>query len=236
MKAVLLTTDTTHHRYFAWKVTDRFLFHSIFVESRTLNPPFETFHPFEARRDEYERADMLSGFTGGFADLANHRSVHSINDEGAVAELKRLSPDIILIFGTGKVQPEVIRCASVACLNLHGGNPEQYRGLDCHLWTIYHRDFANLMTTLHWVETGLDTGDIVRQAPLVLRKKMPLHELRGLNARACVELVVQTFRELAETGKLPARKQLQRGRYYSFMPAVLKEDCVAKFDACMARI
>ena len=47
--------------------------------------------------------------------------------------------------------------------NLHGGDPEKYRGLDSHYWSIYHNDFKSLITTLHKVRPILDTGEIVLQ-------------------------------------------------------------------------
>jgi len=231
MKIVLLTTDTPHHSFFAHKIACCHGFQSIFVETRCVTAPFETRHPFEGRRDDYERAVLVSEHGGGLGDLANCVSIGSVNEPDAVTALGRLLPEIVVIFGTGKVKPEVIRCASVACMNLHGGNPEEYRGLDCHLWSIYHKDFANLITTLHFADAGLDTGDIIHQSPIPLYKDMPLHELRLANTRVCVDLVHQALREIEAVGRLAARKQRSRGRYYSFMPAVLKEDCLAKFKA-----
>lgn len=230
-RTVLLTTDTTHHLHYAWQLRERAGLHAVLLETRGPTPPFPTAHPFEARRDAYERDVLLGGFSGGFGDLAETRAFDSINDAPCVAALRALTPDVTIVFGTGKLLPETIAASGSSCLNLHGGNPEEYRGLDTHLWTIYHHDWKNLVTTLHHVAPALDTGPIVSQAPLEVRRGMELFELRATNTRVCVELSVATLAAWRAGVDLPARPLTKRGRYYSFMPAVLKEDCVRKFAA-----
>lgn len=233
MKVALLTTDTTHHRYYAWKLAEEFPLASIVVETRPLEPPFETFHPFESRRDEYEREVLLDGFGGTLADLAPLHAVENVNE---AATLLRATPaDVVFVFGTGLLLPETIGAAR-ACLNLHGGDPEEYRGLDTHLWTVYHADFPALVTTLHHVSEELDRGDVAYREPVPLRRDMPLHELRARNTELCVELSLRALRELAATGSVPRRAQTRRGRYYSFMPAALKDRCVTQFERYTATL
>ncbi len=121
-------------------------------------------------------------------------------------------------------------------LNLHGGDPENYRGLDSHLWAIYHRDFEALVTTLHFVTSELDDGDIVGQMRVPLRSGMALHQLRAANTEVCVELTVSALEALRSRGVLDARRQLRCGRYYSFMPTPLKELCNRRFATHTSRL
>jgi folate-dependent phosphoribosylglycinamide formyltransferase PurN len=236
MKIVLLTTDTTHHTFYAWQLSQYFPLQAIFVETRCWKPPFETFHSFEELRDNYERSVLLADFKGTLADVAETHIIESVNNNASVAALQAYAPDVLLIFGTGKLHSPVIEIPSAACLNLHGGNPEHYRGLDTHLWAIYHRDFENLVSTLHKVEAEFDTGDIVSQAQLELKKTTKLHELRAINTGACVQMSVQALSCLQLTGSVPSRKQLSRGRYYSSMPSVLKADCLKKFEQYVSQL
>jgi methionyl-tRNA formyltransferase len=226
---VLLTTDTTHHLFYAWKLNARFPLSAVFLETRAVHAPFETFHPFEADRDAYEREVLLSGSVRRFDEIAETHSFESINDSECATALQAAGPAVLLVFGTGRLRPEIIRIPGCACLNLHGGNPEYYRGLDTHLWAIYHRDFANLVTTLHHVDADFDTGDIVMQGELKITRQTRLHELRSINTRVCVDVSLAALCHLDAAGTLPSCKQLRRGRYYSHMPAVLKEDCLKKF-------
>lgn len=230
LSVVLLTTETTHHTYFAWKLSEHFPLRAILLETGAARPPFETAHPFERLRDDYERQTLLAGGPARCADVAATLAFPSLNQTDAVTALAPLQPHVLIVFGTGHLHTPVIRLPALACLNLHGGNPEQYRGLDTHLWAIYHRDFANLVTTLHHVDETLDTGDIVVQSQLRVPKGARLHELRASNARTCVEITTVALTALDRTGDVPSRKQTTRGRYYSAMPTALKEDCVVKFE------
>ncbi len=230
MRLVLLTTDTIHHLYFARKVQEQFPWEAIILENREMVAPFETFHPFETARDAYEHEVLQNEDPKNFMGLAStHWHFRSVNEEAAVFALKALNPEVVIVFGTGRLLPEVINIPTIACLNLHGGNPEEYRGLDSHLWAIYHRDFANLITTLHRVNASLDTGDIVLQSLLPLTKGMQLAQLRTVSTRVCVDMVLLALLRLHAHGSLASCPQTRRGRYYSFMPAMLKEDCVRKF-------
>lgn len=226
MRVALLTTDTSHHLYFAWQVAQRFPFTSICVETREQRASFETFHPFEAQRDDYEREVLLAGAPGSLHAIAAVQEIDDVN--GAAGRIRELAPDVLLVFGTGRLFPETIVAAPV-CVNLHGGNPEEYRGLDTHLWAVYHRDFGGLVTALHHVDTELDTGDLVDVRLIPLRRGMQLSELRSENTKVCVDLSVAALEELESTGAVRRRPQRGRGRYYSFMPSVLKDVCVRQF-------
>ena len=227
MKVVLLTTDTTHHTYFAWKLNEVFPLQSIFLEMKGIIPRFETLHPFESLRDVYEHEVLLRDFNSTISDVTDTRIFESMNDEECVFALQALEPDVVIVFGTGKLYMPMISVSSVACLNLHGGNPERYRGLDTHLWAIYHDDFRDLVTTIHHVDADLDTGDIVLQSELRFEPNTQLHQMRTINTKVCINLSLVSLSTFQSIGCLPSRRQV---RYYSFMPAVLKEDCVRKFD------
>ena len=228
MKIALLTTETTHHAYYASQLSTRFALQGMVVESHPPQPAFDTSHPFEVARDAYERETLLGGRQVRLQDVAPTLEVESVNQDAAVAQLVRWRPDVLLVFGAGKVRPAVMHAAAW-CLNLHGGNPERYRGLDSHLWAIYHEDFDQLMTTLHVVDEGLDTGDIVGQTRLQLPKGCRLHQLRAINTQACLDLSLAALAQLQSDGAVPRRRQQQRGAYYSFMPSAEKEACVRKF-------
>ena len=236
MKLILFTTNTIHHLYFASKVIEHFPLQAIFLETKSSVPGYDTYHPFETLRDAYERDVLLSGVKLTFAELSSTRRFESVNDGESLAALQTLSPDAVIVFGTGKLLRAVIQVPPIACLNLHGGNPERYRGLDTHLWAIYHRDFNDLVTTLHHIDSSLDAGNIVFQSQLTLNRDCRLHELRSINTKICVDLTVLALQSLKTTGRLPSRTQVSQGRYYSFMPSTLKEECLRNFNQHIAQL
>lgn len=229
MRVAVLTTATTHHAYFVWQLAERGLLAGVVLETRTHDPGFATHHPFEDERDAYEREVLLDGAPAGIDGFGPTHVAGAVNEASARAALAKMDPDLLVSFGTGLIDAGFIAATPAPLVNLHGGDPEEYRGLDTHLWAIYHRDFSALVTTLHAVDAGLDTGAIVGQEPMPHRPGAALHELRAANTQTCVDLIVAAAAATEALGRVPLRPQRRRGRYYSSMPAVLKPACVRRY-------
>lgn len=236
LKTIILTTETTHHLYYVWKLHELFSLEAVIIETKLLQAVFPTAHPFEEVRDEFEKKEILKGAPDKMADIVPVNKYESVNENSCIEKINSLAPDIIIIFGTGRVSAELISIPSKACLNLHGGAPEYYRGLDSHLWAIYHNDFKNLVTTLHYVEPTLDTGKIVFEKKLNITKDTSIEKLRILNTEACISMSALAISTLRKNCNLPSRIQSQTGRYYSFMPTTLKEICVIKYNRHLQKI
>ncbi|MBL7129794.1 MAG: hypothetical protein ISS45_00070 [Candidatus Omnitrophica bacterium] len=236
MKLAVLTTQTLHHTYFIREVTRVFPVTMAIVEWKVYQAPFDTHHLFEDRREMYEREVFFGGKDVSISDIVPVKKVESINDLESLWCLNKLKPDLIIVFGTGMVSKDITGLYSERIVNLHGGNPQEYRGLDSHLWAIYHRDFNNLVTTLHRVNKKLDDGEIVSQIPIIPALGMGLHELRRYNTEICVRLVTSALDVYRRQNRFISRPQQKKGRYYSFMPAVLKEICLVNFRKYMERI
>ncbi len=234
MRLVLLTTEMLHHCWFVQELLS-FCPPALVLVEPAAPAPFATHHPFEDARDEHERAHWFGGSAPRIADLAPTVAVPSVNAAAAVRRIEGVRADVVVVFGTGRLAVETIDACGPQLVNLHGGDPQRYRGLDSHLWSVYHGDARGLITTLHRVNPRLDDGDLVGHAPVPVVAGMPLHELRSRNTEICVALVREAVRSLQATGQLDARPQARRGRYYSYMPAVLKQICVEKFDRLAAR-
>ena len=229
MNLALLTTDTLHHCRFLDALAQFCPPKLVLAERPGEGPGFDTHHRFEDERIEYERDLWFGGEAVHLRDRGPVYEVASVNDPDAVERLVAAAPEIVVVFGTGRLEQRVIDVCLRAIVNLHGGDPEHYRGLDTHLWAIHDGDFAGLVTTLHRVNEHLDDGDIVAEAPVPISGGMGLHELRARTTDVCVELVRSALRSYLEDGRFESRPQRQCGTYYSFMPAALKEVCAKKF-------
>ena len=150
--------------------------------------------------------------------------------------MEAFGPEAVVLFGTGIVREPLILRFGDRLFNLHGGDPERYRGLDTHLWAIYHSDFEALVTCLHRVASQLDTGDIVQEGALALRSGMELHELRAENTRVCVNLVGALLATMEKGLEVATRSQKQKGRYYSAMPVEMKQLCLKRFQKYTSKI
>ncbi len=230
MKLALLTTDTVHHCYFLDELNRRHRVAAVLSERARAAPAFQTAHPYEVDRDEHERQAWFGGRDIHLADLFEVSEYRSLNDAEAVATLRSLRPDVVIVFGTGRLTPAVIETCPRGIVNLHGGDPERHRGLDSHLWAIHQGRFDALTTTLHRVNPRLDDGEIVDRAGVPLHRDMPLHELRRHNTELCVELTAGALDGWLERGAFRSQPQRHRGEYFSHMPAPLKGACRARFQ------
>lgn len=229
MKLLIFTTQTTHHTKFVQDLcTDGFEVKAI-LEMKGVMPPFDVSHSYLDEQNQYEKDVWFDGRDVLIRDLVETIEVESVNGQEAEDFIKTFAPDLIVVFGTGKILPNIIGLMPDRILNLHGGDPEQYRGLDTHLWAIYHGEFDQLITCLHKVAPDLDAGDVVGKMSLTLEQRMNLYQLRAENTRVCIALVKQAISDFKQNGFISFEPQSRQGRYYSFMPSVIKDLCVKKF-------
>ena len=230
-KIVILTTETVHHAFFVRELLNYYTQISVYIESLNNNLfSFQTFHPFEKKRDELELNKWFLGKKISISDLASTKSFESLNSTSAVESLSKESADIVITFGIGRLRKEVIDLFPGRIFNLHGGDTARYRGLDSHLWAIYHQDFTSLITTLHSLDQGLDTGNVALMGDIKIIPGMSIESLRSANTELCVNMAVTLIDCFSRFGDVPSRKLWQLGRYYSAMPSDLKDICVGRFN------
>lgn len=230
MKIAILTTETTHHAYYVKSLQAIVDEITVFIEDKNISFPFDTKHDYEIDQVNYERELWFNGENLQLSNFSKTHTVKSINELSVSEHFSNEKYDAVFVFGTGKIQKSLIHLLPQHTYNLHGGDPERYRGLDTHLWSIYHNDFDALITTLHKLDADLDTGDIVCKSKVEIHKDMAIHQLRAMNTEVCVILTKVAIDRLKDSGKMIATKQRKTGRYYSAMPSCLKEVCMKKFQ------
>lgn len=230
MQIVVLTTGAIRRRYFVEKIQAQFEIAQVLIETRDPPPPYPTAHPLDEARKVHERDHWYGGNPPAFDSIAKVKSFEDLNDPAAIAELRDLKPDILLVYGTGRLSKTVIDQCPGGSANFHNGNPEDYRGLDCHLWPLFHGDFNALRMTMHKIEPELDTGDIIDRRPVSLQRNMPLSHLRQAATELTIDIAIDAINDFKNNGYFSSISQVRTGRYYSYMPAQLKNICIQKFE------
>ena len=223
MKIVVLSTETPHHAKFVDAINSAFSIELTILETKMYRQTFDTWHSFETEREQYEWDYFYGGATKTIKEFTRTLETPNINSSTALNELQKIKPNVIVTFGTRIIRPPLIEIAPQGIINLHGGPPERYRGLDTHLWALYHQDLHGLTTTLHRLNSILDDGDIIGEKALPLASIENLIQLRAINTEVCIELTLDALNAFQKSGEFSSRPQRKRGRYYSAMPAVLKD-------------
>jgi folate-dependent phosphoribosylglycinamide formyltransferase PurN len=236
MNLCILTTDTPHHAYFVRSLREKFPATRVFCETGISKKPAVNLCLFEKQREEWEWKIWFQGKKTSIPALASTQSFPSLNTPEALSSFQAARPDIVVVFGTGILKEPVLRVQPERTFNLHGGDPEVHRGLDTHLWAIHERRFTGLVTTLHRIDVGIDTGEIVERVSLPIEKNMELFELRAMNTEVCLQMTLRMIRTLAANAVIHSFPQVERGRYFTSMPPEIKDQCPAIFRQYTANL
>lgn len=89
-----------------------------------------------------------------------------IKKEEAVAELRALAPDVIVVIAYGQILPRsVLEIPRIACLNLHASLLPRHRGAAPIQAAIVAGDRESGISVMY-MDEGLDTGDVLLQSRL----------------------------------------------------------------------
>jgi methionyl-tRNA formyltransferase len=135
-------------------------------------------------------------------------------DNGFAEAIQREQVDILLnVHGPYVLPAEVVAAPRIGSFNLHPGPLPRYAGLNAPSWAIYYGERAHGVT-LHWMDSGIDTG------PIAFAVELPIDDDEtGLTLSAkCVRAGLPLLHDLLEAaakGDVPRTPQpVGPRRYY----------------------
>lgn len=141
--------------------------------------------------------------------------LQDINSEEGVACVKRLAPDLIIVVYYDKIlKKQIIEIPRKGCINLHMALAEKYRGCYPTTWALINGE-KQTGVTLHYIDEGIDSGDIVAQKEITIEES----DTGLILYNKCTQAGIQLFAEhlpLILTDKMSRRKQVATAetRYY----------------------
>ena len=87
--------------------------------------------------------------------------VPHINHPDVIKLIDRYQPDLIIVFGTSLLKGALLEKGRLGIINLHGGLSPDYRGADCTFWALYNQEPEKVGCTVHYINAGIDTGNII---------------------------------------------------------------------------
>jgi methionyl-tRNA formyltransferase len=146
------------------------------------------------------------------------QTLATLKDPADLQKLQDMRADLFVSIRFGKIlHAEVFSIPRHGVLNLHSGLLPQYRGVLATFRALLNGD-ADIGCTLHWIDSpGIDMGDIVETARvLVERERSLLWHILALY-RPGARLIVNAVRRL-ERGEpvLGTPQAASGGAYYSF--------------------
>jgi len=90
--------------------------------------------------------------------------VRSANDPVTLRALQRVGSAVVVLSGPRILSSQILGEVSATFLNLHAGITPLYRGVHGAYWALVSGDRRHCGVTVHVVDEGVDTGDILAQA------------------------------------------------------------------------
>jgi methionyl-tRNA formyltransferase len=225
MKIVFITPLSIHHKFIISKIYKKFKDLIIVNDVKKIIPRFNIKYKNQNLQTIYERKI----WPNRKLIFPKAIKIKDVNNQKNIEKIKKLNPDIIVTLGARRLSKKFLKqFKKISVVNLHGGNPDCYRGLDSHYWSIYHGDFKNIKVCIHYVNVGLDTGQIIEIRNIKLFKNMKFYQLRSKNAEIAEKILTNYLFKFKKNKKIFTKKN-KLGRYYSFMPSSLKKIVEKKF-------
>ena len=131
-----------------------------------------------------------------------------VNDE-TTSVLRGLHPDLFVLGGAPILPAAVLELPRIGTLNAHPGLLPRYRGVDVVAHAILNGDPVG--ATVHFVDAGIDTGRIVSQVEVPVRRPESLSSLQERVEAAGATALAEAVAGLIAGGSLAAHTQ--SGRY-----------------------
>ena len=226
MKIFFLSSDTDHHRYtINYLKKHNIHFEKYIFETTGVRPLFNVKTYYEKNQKKYERKNFFVKLSKNI-EKEKILKTKNINNFESYNYIKKLKPDLGVVFGTRKISKKIINLFKFGLINIHRGIVEKYRGLDSEYWALYHRDYKNIGITIHQVSEDLDTGKVIVQRKLKMKKNFKIYMLRYITTVIATKEIVKIIKYFLKNKKFKYSNINPSGRYYSFMPSIIKNNLV----------
>ena len=121
--------------------------------------------------------------------------VESANSDDAIQRLRSANPALVVVNGTRILTRRTLEAVGVPFVNMHAGITPTFRGCHGAYWALAtgRPDLAG--TTIHRIDTGIDTGTVIKQAVTSQSRRIAWRLPRTCNLPPGRPLLVSTIRE-----------------------------------------
>ena len=216
MKALILTSNSLRHRYFARIVARYFEAPTALVEEKK-NYYLDQRDQSLVVRTHFEK--IASAEKLWFVDLADMplpeiRQVNNINMPDLVTWAARQDFDVLCLFGTAILSRHWLEAFPGKIINLHLGLSPFYRGSATLFWPFVNRELEYLGTTIHLATSKVDAGEILARIYSDLRVGEAYYDITSRLIRDSIDRFPQVVIDYLEGRIRPTRQEDFEGKIY----------------------
>lgn len=128
-----------------------------------------------------------------------------LRDGAALAQMKELNPELIVVAAYGRILPDdILALPPMGCINVHSSLLPRYRGCAPIHWAVINGDKETGVTIMH-MASELDAGDIIDQASTPIDPDETVEAVHDRLAGLGGELLVKVVAQMADgvAGRTP---------------------------------
>lgn len=131
---------------------------------------------------------------------------NNLSDDAFLQQIKGMTPDYILCLIAQILKKNVFETLGNKLINAHGSYLPQYRGAAQYVWYLLNDD-QQFGVTVHFMEAGLDTGNIIFQRKFDFAQNISAYQLHYLLSRHFGLMLNEFIEDYASLPDLPSIKQ-----------------------------
>ena len=216
MNIGVLTSDQWRHKFLANHLAQHLPVKIVVAEPKVADPS-------EVGRDEEETRVLKAYFRdrlkteqailegGEQFDLPEGVSLvratpGEINSAEVLEQLLTLDVDTVAVFGTSILKEPLLSPFAGRMINIHLGMSPHYRGVATNFWALYNEDLHLVGATIHHIDPGIDSGDIICQVNAPIVADDTPHTIGNKVIKQAAEAAVEVLKRM-EQGPVPSEPQ-----------------------------
>ena len=160
--------------------------------------------------------EITKEFNFDETELDNNKitRVESANSKEAISIVNEMNPDVIIVNGTRILSSKFLKSSKAVILNTHVGITPKYRGVHGGYWALANNDIENFGVTVHLIDKGIDTGDIIYQGTVTKDPKDNFITYPLLQLNKGIDLMKKALLDVKKDNLKPYKKDLNSKLWY----------------------
>ena len=141
--------------------------------------------------------------------------INDIHSKKGIEIVRSLNCDILAVCGTGILRETVFDLPKIGTINLHQGEAQKYKGAPPGFWELWNNE-KQVGITIHFVDKGVDTGDIILQKLVPIFEYDRLSSIQNKLSEISLELYPEAIKQIANKSYRRTKQPQNIGKQYFF--------------------
>ena len=141
--------------------------------------------------------------------------VPSVNGNDCRRVLKEISPKAVFVVSTRMISRLTLACVDAPFINYHSGINPAYRGMFGGYFALANGEPENFGATVHLIDEGVDTGDILYQSQVEVDRRDNFHTYLWRIAAGSRGIVIRAVEDALAGDLRPRAVDLPSKQYFA---------------------